>query len=159
MTLIDRLTAIGDALRAKTGRKDLIPLVDMPSVIASISTGEVKTGEFTINTGKNEATPTITLGCGFTPSVLIVYPIDTYATAGDQMIVGCIISAFNQFKEMPIEVQRSASCVLELQDNILSWQHASTQGGQLTNDTVKLCYRSGNYLWRDNFKYGWLAIA
>ena len=40
MALIDRLSAIGDAIREKTGATDLIPLVDMPSVIKSISGGE-----------------------------------------------------------------------------------------------------------------------
>ena len=36
MALIDRLKAIGDAIRAKTGTTDLIPLVDMPQAILDI---------------------------------------------------------------------------------------------------------------------------
>lgn len=38
MALIDKLTAIGDAIRAKTGKNDLISLSDMPEKIDSIST-------------------------------------------------------------------------------------------------------------------------
>jgi hypothetical protein len=39
MALIDKLTAIGDAIRGKTGKTDLIKLDDMPNEIASITTG------------------------------------------------------------------------------------------------------------------------
>lgn len=39
MALIDRLTAIGDAIRAKTGIEDVIPLVDMPGIIEAIQGG------------------------------------------------------------------------------------------------------------------------
>lgn len=39
MALTDKLTAIGDAIRAKTGSSSLIPLSNMPSAIASIPTG------------------------------------------------------------------------------------------------------------------------
>ena len=40
MALTDKLTAIGDAIRDKTGTTDLLKLDDMPSVIQSIETGE-----------------------------------------------------------------------------------------------------------------------
>ena len=36
MALIDKLTAIGDAIREKTGKEDLIPLSDMPSEIDAV---------------------------------------------------------------------------------------------------------------------------
>lgn len=39
MALINKLSAIGDAIREKTGKEELIKLEDMPSEIASISTG------------------------------------------------------------------------------------------------------------------------
>lgn len=39
MALTDKLTAIGDAIRSKTGGTDLIPLVDMPAAIEGISGG------------------------------------------------------------------------------------------------------------------------
>ena len=39
MALTDKLTAIGNAIRQKTGKTDLIPLADMPNEILSISSG------------------------------------------------------------------------------------------------------------------------
>ena len=39
MALIDKLTAIGNAIREKTGTTDLIPLADMPQVILNIEGG------------------------------------------------------------------------------------------------------------------------
>lgn len=40
MALTDKLSAIGDAIREKTGKEELIKLDDMPQEIASISTGD-----------------------------------------------------------------------------------------------------------------------
>ena len=40
MALTDKLKAIGDAIREKTGKMDLIPLSDMPNEILNISSGE-----------------------------------------------------------------------------------------------------------------------
>ncbi len=49
MALTDKLTAIGNAIRAKTGGTDLIPLADMPAAIESIpSGGSVELCELTI---------------------------------------------------------------------------------------------------------------
>ena len=39
MALTDKLTAIGDAIREKTGKIDLIPLEQMPVEIANIKGG------------------------------------------------------------------------------------------------------------------------
>ena len=39
MALIDKLTAIGNAIREKTGTTDLIPLADMPQAILNIEGG------------------------------------------------------------------------------------------------------------------------
>jgi hypothetical protein len=36
MALIDKLSAIGDAIREKNGTTDLIPLGDMPAAIQAI---------------------------------------------------------------------------------------------------------------------------
>lgn len=43
MALTDKLTAIGNAIRAKTGRSSLIPLGNMPAEIRSIETGSSQT--------------------------------------------------------------------------------------------------------------------
>lgn len=40
MALTDKLTAIGNAIREKTGKTDLIPLADMPNEILNISSGD-----------------------------------------------------------------------------------------------------------------------
>jgi hypothetical protein len=39
MALIEKLSAIGDAIREKNGTSDLIPLADMPQAIREISSG------------------------------------------------------------------------------------------------------------------------
>lgn len=39
MALTDKLTAIGDAIREKTGKEDLLTLDQMPVEIRSIETG------------------------------------------------------------------------------------------------------------------------
>jgi hypothetical protein len=39
MALIDKLTAIGNAIREKNGTSDLIPLADMPQAILDIASG------------------------------------------------------------------------------------------------------------------------
>ena len=39
MALIDKLSAVGDAIREKTGTTELIPLADMPQAILDLSTG------------------------------------------------------------------------------------------------------------------------
>lgn len=39
MALIEKLTAIGEAIRAKTGKSDLLTLEQMPVEIASIESG------------------------------------------------------------------------------------------------------------------------
>ena len=48
MALIDKLNAIGDAIRAKTGKSDKLTLDQMPSEIAGILTAEPYEGEYII---------------------------------------------------------------------------------------------------------------
>lgn len=50
MALIDRLTAIGDAIREKNGTTEPIPLVDMPQAILDIVSGGNETETFNIST-------------------------------------------------------------------------------------------------------------
>lgn len=47
MALIDKLSAIGDAIREKNGTTDLIPLADMPQAILDIVSGDGGIGEST----------------------------------------------------------------------------------------------------------------
>ena len=56
MALIDKLTAIGDAIRAKTGGTELLTLDAMPNEIASIETGGGGEVEPIVLTGKQEKT-------------------------------------------------------------------------------------------------------
>ena len=46
MALIDKLTAIGNAIREKTGTTDLIPLADMPQAILNIESGGASEGNY-----------------------------------------------------------------------------------------------------------------
>lgn len=58
MALIEKLSAIGDAIREKNGTSDLIPLADMPQAIRDISSPSVaKMVEYT--TSATMVSPTI----------------------------------------------------------------------------------------------------
>ena len=46
MALIDKLTAIGNAIREKTGTTDLIPLANMPQAILNIGGGGASEGNY-----------------------------------------------------------------------------------------------------------------
>lgn len=46
----------------------------------------------------------------------------------------------------------------ECQDANTSWSGVVSGVGELTDTTVKLPYRSDNYIWKANFRYGWVAI-
>ena len=46
MALIDKLTAIGNAIRTKTGTTDLIPLANMPQAILNIEGGGASEGNY-----------------------------------------------------------------------------------------------------------------
>lgn len=158
MALIDGLSAIGDAIREKTGRTDLIPFLDMPEAIRNIGGGETtgrreKTGTFTLET--NTLQPIITHDCGFTPTVFMVYPIDTY-TIGDKMAIGCIMVNDSHFSEL--NADRKPSFVWECQNESTNWYGTVSTPGETTDNTIKLCIRSSTYQWRAGFKYGWIAI-
>lgn len=158
MALTDILTAIGDAIREKMGTTDLIPLADMPDVIASISGGasgkQQKTGTFTLDANANQ--PEITHDCGFVPSVFMVYPIDEY-TIGNRMAIGCMIVNIPQINDLtPDKLPHMA---WECQDSGTNWQQCSTSyQGELTKTTAKLCVRTPTYQWKADFQYGWIAI-
>jgi hypothetical protein len=51
MALTDKLSAIGDAIREKTGKEELIKLDDMPAEIASITTGGGDVVDTTVEDG------------------------------------------------------------------------------------------------------------
>ncbi len=158
MALIDGLSAIGDAIREKTGRTDLIPFLDMPEAIRNIGGGgtigkQQKTGTFTLDA--NSPYPIITHNCGFVPSVFMVYPIDEY-TLGTRMALGCVMVNINQFNDL--DADRQPQFVWECQDANTAWYGTTTGVGELTETTVKLPYRSGTYIWKAGFQYGWLAI-
>lgn len=74
------LTAIGDAIRAKTETTDLIPVSDVPAQIAAIKTGvtvQETTGTFTTNTSG-----TATVTCGFQPDLVVVTKNETNIESG-----------------------------------------------------------------------------
>ncbi len=162
MALIDRLTAIGNAIREKTGTTDLIPLADMPSAIASISGGgttgrRTVGGTFTLDA--NARQPIITHNCGFVPSFFMVYPKDTVVLA-NRMAIGCIIvnnGCFNDISEKVPEY-KTPHFVWECQDDTTNWYTAPGYPGAVTENTAQLPYRSGTYIWKANFEYGWVAI-
>lgn len=61
MALTNKLTAIGDAIRAKTGKTDLLTLDQMPTEIAAIETGTGETTTEKYNLNRYFITPDETL--------------------------------------------------------------------------------------------------
>jgi hypothetical protein len=112
---------------------------------------QTKTGTFTINADKSQ--PIITHNCGFIPSVFMVYPIEEY-TIGNLMIIGSIIINDEHFNNLTTD--KKTQFVWECQASTTNWNNCSL--AELTDTTVKLPYRSGNYIWKANFQYGWVAI-
>ena len=159
MALINDLTAIGNAIREKTGRTDLIPLADMPNVIKSISGGgttgkRIVTGTFSLDADSTQ--PIITHDCGFVPSVFLVYPISEYAV-GTKQTLACVVVNANHYGGFNIE-GLLPHFVLECQDTRLTWQGASaTHTCELTETTAKMCFRTLIYPWKQGFEYGWIA--
>ena len=125
MALIEKLNAIGEAIRAKTGKTEGMTLDDMPLEIASIGGGggggsgaKIATGSFTqVSTGAS--TPTITHNLGtkkiiclcWIPNDVLVVPTAGYqifATAfinapaffGDSIQVDCTGYNSNKFSEV-----------------------------------------------------------
>lgn len=111
------------------------------------------TGTFTLDA--NSPYPIITHNCGFVPSFFIVYPIDEY-TLGNRMALGCVMVNINQFNDL--NADRQPQFVWECQDANTSWAGVVSSAGVLTETTVKLPYRSGTYIWKASFQYGWIAI-
>ena len=111
------------------------------------------TGTFTLDA--NSPYPIITHNCGFVPSVFMVYPVDEY-TLGNRMAIGCIMVNVNQFNDL--NADGKPSFVWECQDASTVWYGVSSSIGELTETTIKLPYRSGTYIWKASFQYGWIAF-
>jgi hypothetical protein len=159
MALINKLNAIGNAIREKTGTTDSIPLADMPNAIKNISGGggttgkQEKTGTFILDA--NATQPIITHNCGFVPSFFLAYPIDEIVS-GNLMTLGCVVVNIVQFNDLNADKKTQF-----IWDNLASstaWNNVPTLFGELTETTVKLPHRNVNYKWKAGFQYGWIAI-
>lgn len=75
MSVNSKMTAIANAIRAKTGGTGKLTLDGMASAVAGIQIGTVvkrKTGTFTLS-DPNGAPPEVTINCGFKPDMLVVF--------------------------------------------------------------------------------------
>ena len=94
MALTNKLSAIGNAIRSKTGGTELLTLDQMPTAIASIETGGGKVeGTFTLI---NDATPPqIEHNLGTSKIAVIFYPTSTIvAHAGYRNYSLCYINLY-----------------------------------------------------------------
>ena len=65
MALIDKLTAIADAIRSKTGTTEPMTLDEMVTAIANITTGSVPSDTITLDDGTELPKPTLKEGCNY----------------------------------------------------------------------------------------------
>ena len=65
MALIDKLTAIADAIRSKTGSTNTMTLDEMVTAIANITTGSVPSDTITLSDGTELPKPTLKEGCNY----------------------------------------------------------------------------------------------
>ena len=65
MALTDKLTAIADAIRSKTGATEPMTLDEMVTAIANITTGSVPSDTITLSDGTELPKPTLKEGCNY----------------------------------------------------------------------------------------------
>ena len=65
MALTDKLTAIADAIRSKTGTTEPMTLDEMVTAIANITTGSVPSDTITLDDGTELPKPTLKDGCNY----------------------------------------------------------------------------------------------
>ena len=65
MALINKLTAIADAIRSKTGTTEPMTLDEMVTAIANITTGSVPSNTITLDDGTELPKPTLKDGCNY----------------------------------------------------------------------------------------------
>ena len=65
MPLTDKLTAIADAIRSKTGSTEPMTLDEMATAIANITTGSVPSDTITLSDGTELPKPTLKEGCNY----------------------------------------------------------------------------------------------
>ena len=65
MALTDKLTAIANAIRAKTGSTEPMTLDEMVTAIANITTGSVPSDTITLDDGTELPKPTLKDGCNY----------------------------------------------------------------------------------------------
>lgn len=74
MALTDKLTAIANAIRGKTGKTDELTLDEMPAEIANIGAGaQIASGAFAAGTNWYAENTVTVSGLPFTPTRLIAY--------------------------------------------------------------------------------------
>lgn len=79
MALIDKLTAIANAIRSKTGKSNALTLDEMPTEIASIGAGaQIASGAFSAGTNWYAENTVSVRGLPFSPTSLIAYATVSY---------------------------------------------------------------------------------
>lgn len=156
MALIEKLTAIADAIRGKTGGTEGMTLEAMVSAIEGIEAGgggglpagitEIQTGSWTQATNDSSGSFTIPHGCSRTPRFIIVN--SDYATSGASVSnsVQLVAATYGDDGNISGSGQLAGG--------------SSGTGGNLTWDNVNMTFF--NYTarrWRQGNTYTWYAIC
>lgn len=116
MALTDKLTAIGNAIRAKTGGSSLIPLSDMPSEIAGIVSGvPVETRSYS---QMNEKTALFLANVTYDPADYTNSSVGTYA----------VETAYRKDRPAGVAISIPAAGRLTVQDGSRAFSAAVTAG-------------------------------
>lgn len=163
MALTDKLKAIGDAIRRKTGSNNTYTLEQMVTAIESISSGsslpsginKIDYGNITVQSDFTTTRQTFNHNLGVTPDFVMVYAPSNIATTYSMLLsmrgsfLGYRSSAYNCFL-----VYHGNSTTTTTMTNI----NSTTQGVcNLTATSFQLASNSTSYSWRKG-TYRYIAI-
>ena len=155
------LTAIGDAIRGKESSTELIPVNDMASRIANMSSGK-KFTTGTVTFAKTANTQTITHNLGTIPSVFALYPtnFNDFPQGGTDEAKG-VIRGF-----VSVLMPNDFLCQTDNQGNTnngsFSWQPCDIKYGNSLNNITETTIVAGaygqSYKYQADKEYSWIAI-
>lgn len=173
MALTDKLTAIGNAIREKTGETELLSLDGMAAAIAAIEAGgggniRVATGTYTpASDVKFTSWYNFTHNCGFVPRVFILYT--HYVSIPEKYSLNVALTVLLE-KPSSTSSKGVASTVITSTASGYTWaqsvvaentldSHFSTARMNETTMGIVAGHTSYNNYFRAGANYRWIAIG
>ena len=166
MALTNKLTAIANAIRAKTGGTKAMTLDEMVTAINSISGGggglpagiaAIAFGEYAVASDFTTTRQTVTHNLGVVPDfVLFYYDGGNIATSYSMLFalrstkLAYRSSAYNAYNAYHANTTSTVS--------VAGSNSTSAGVSSLTATTFQIASHSNSYYWRGGYTYKWLAI-